>query len=67
LEAERLQVTGWVRNTADGAVEAVVQGSAPAVDALIRWAHSGPPLARVDRVEIGDAEGQFTRFVKRAD
>ena len=67
LEAERLNVTGWVRNTPDGAVEAVIQGPAGAVEAMIEWARSGPPLARVDRVEIGEAQGQYSGFVKRAD
>lgn len=67
VEAERLAVSGWVRNTPDGAVEAVVQGSVPAVDALIAWAHQGPPLARVERVEISAAHGSFSGFVKRLD
>ena len=66
-EAERLNVTGWVRNTPDGAVEAVIQGPAAAVEALLEWAHVGPPLARVDRVEVGDAQGQYSGFVKRVD
>ena len=66
-EAERLNVTGWVRNTPDGAVEAVIQGPAAAVEALLEWAHVGPPLARVDRVEVGDAQGQYSGFVKRSD
>jgi acylphosphatase len=66
LEAERLNVAGWVRNTLDGSVEAVVQGPAEAVDALVAWAHRGPPQARVDRVEIGDADGEYIGFVKRA-
>jgi acylphosphatase len=66
-EAERLKVAGWVRNTPDGAVEAVVQGPAEAVEALIEWSHRGPPLARVERVEIGEAHGEFVGFVKRAD
>ena len=67
LEAERLNVTGWVRNTPDGAVEAVIQGPAGAVDALIEWVRSGPPLARVERVEIGEAQGHYSGFVKRTD
>jgi len=67
VEAERLNVTGWVRNTPDGTVEAVIQGPAVAVETLIEWARSGPPLARVDRVEIGEAQGQYSGFVKRAD
>ncbi len=67
IEAERLAVSGWVRNTADGAVEAVVQGQALAVEALIAWAHKGPPLARVERVEITAADGSFRGFMKRVD
>ncbi|OGU53883.1 MAG: acylphosphatase [Hydrogenophilales bacterium RIFOXYA1_FULL_63_33] len=67
LEAERLNVAGWVRNQADSSVEAVVQGSVEAVAALIEWARSGPPQARVDRVEVNEAQGQFSGFVKRTD
>jgi acylphosphatase len=67
VEAERLAVSGWVRNLPDGTVEAVVQGTAHAVDALIAWARKGPPLARVERVEILAAEGRFSGFVKRID
>jgi acylphosphatase len=67
LEAERLQVTVRVRNTPDGKVEAVIQGPAEAVAALIEWAHRGPPLARVDRVEIGEADGDYRGFEKRLD
>ena len=67
VEAERLNVTGWVRNTPDGTVEAVIQGPVEAVETLIEWARSGPPLARVDRVEIGEAQGQYSGFVKRTD
>ena len=68
-EAERLGVTGWVRNTPDGAVEAVVQGPDEAVDALISWAHAGPPQARVDRIEIelSETHGPFSGFEKRID
>lgn len=51
-EAERLGLHGWVRNRTDGSVEALVQGSEPSVEALAAWAHRGPPLARVSRVEV---------------
>ncbi len=44
-------IDGWVRNRRDGSVEAVIQGELPEVEALIRWAHEGPPAARVDRLE----------------
>ena len=65
IEAERLGVTGWVRNAPDGSVEAVVQGPVAAVDALIAWAHAGPSQARVERIEIVEAHGEFGEFVKR--
>jgi acylphosphatase len=67
IEAERLNVTGWVRNTPDGAVEAVVQGTDEALGAILEWARRGPPQARVDRVDISEAHGQFSGFVKRTD
>jgi len=42
---------GWVRNRLDGRVEAVVDGDAAAVAAMLRWARQGPPAARVSHVE----------------
>lgn len=65
-EAERLKVTGWVCNRADGSVEAVIQGSTQAVDTLLEWAQTGPPMARVERVIVDEAQGQFSHFEKRA-
>jgi acylphosphatase len=64
MEAERLGVTGWVRNRSDGSVEAVVQGSPAAVDAIVAWARRGPDLARVTHLQLSDAEGSFSRFEK---
>lgn len=60
--ALELGVAGWVRNCNDGSVEAVLQGSPQAVDELIRWAHRGPERARVDRVEVSVATGEFSGF-----
>jgi acylphosphatase len=52
LRAEQLKITGWVRNCADGTVEAVAQGDAFEVGRLIEWAQRGPDAARVEKVDI---------------
>jgi acylphosphatase len=64
-EAERLGVTGWVRNRPDGSVEALVQGSPQAVEAITAWSWRGPEQARVERVDASPAEGEFAAFDKR--
>lgn len=65
-EALRLGVCGWARNRSDGAVEAMVQGEAGAVDALLSWAHRGPPLAQVERVDTAPGEGRYADFEVRS-
>jgi acylphosphatase len=47
-------VAGWVRNRPDGSVEAVFEGAPAAVDALVQFCRSGPPLARVERIEVSE-------------
>ena len=62
-EAERLGLTGWVRNLRDGSVESVVDGSPEAVREIIELARAGPPGARVTAVRIqADVPGEFSRF-----
>ena len=51
-KAEELGITGWVRNTSDGKVEAVFEGEEKIVQKMIEWCHHGPPLAKVEHVEI---------------
>jgi acylphosphatase len=50
-EAERLGVSGWVRNSHDGRVEAWFEGAPASVDRMVGWCHDGPPRAAVTRVE----------------
>lgn len=62
--AVELGVTGWARNLPDGRVEVFAAGDAEAVDAFDEWLESGPPAARVDRVEresaaVEDAPPEF--------
>jgi acylphosphatase len=54
--ARSLGLAGWVRNRRDGTVEAVVQGEERAVERFIALARTGPPAARVERIEVADTE-----------
>lgn len=49
-EAEKLGITGWVKNRDDGSVEAVVSGSKKSIETLAARARIGPPMARVTDV-----------------
>ncbi len=60
--ALELGCTGWVRNRADGTVEAVVQGPAPAVEKLLVNARLGPRGAKVDEITAAAAAGEYTQF-----
>ena len=55
-EAQRLGVAGWVENAYDGTVRAEFEGSADAVDELVRWCRRGPSRAHVERVQVTDLE-----------
>ena len=54
-EAQRLGVTGWVRNEVDGTVSVLVEGTPDAVDAMVAWCRQGPAYARVERVDVEPA------------
>jgi acylphosphatase len=49
-KAKQFHVTGWVRNRADGSVEALIQGDADNIEQLIIRAHRGPPKSEVQSV-----------------
>jgi acylphosphatase len=51
-EAQSLHLRGWVRNRPDGSVECVAEGSRAALDRLLAALREGPPLARVESVEV---------------
>lgn len=61
-QAESLEVSGWVRNRRDGSVEAMLQGSESAVEALVAWCRIGNGRSRVERVEIEEGQGEFAGF-----
>jgi acylphosphatase len=49
-EARHLCLTGWVRNLADGSVEAEFQGEETEVARMVQWLHQGSPLSQVTLV-----------------
>ena len=51
-EANARGVAGWVRNRADGAVEAVFEGEEPSVAQVVAWCRIGPPRAVVTGVDV---------------
>jgi len=51
-KAEQLGLKGWVRNTNNGCVEAVFQGDEKKVNEMINWCHQGPPLSKVEKVDV---------------
>lgn len=50
-EADRLGLTGWVRNQSDGSVEALFEGDPALVAQMADWCRKGPYPARVDQVQ----------------
>jgi len=62
--AKGFNLTGWVRNMADGRVEAVLEGEDANVDNMIKWCHIGPSAARVEEVLTEEEPyiGEFRDF-----
>jgi acylphosphatase len=56
--ARSLGLTGWVRNNADGTVEAVFEGDRERVESMVEWSRKGPSHAQVENVEVTWEEPQ---------
>lgn len=69
VNAERHQVTGWVRNLKDGSVQALFEGEEDNVRAMVNWCHLGPQSAVVKEVTVenGGYTGEFSGFSIRYD
>jgi len=50
--ADSLGLRGWITNLRDGRVEAVIEGPEERVREMVEWMKKGPPMARVERVEV---------------
>jgi len=60
-EARRLGVAGWVRNRADGSVEAAIEGAPDAVEALVAYCRRGPRFAAVSDVALSEEAPEGVR------
>lgn len=56
--AEKLAISGSVRNEYDGSVAIEAEGDEEAIARFIEWCHKGPKLARVNRCEVAEGEVQ---------
>ncbi|MBN1382914.1 MAG: acylphosphatase [Deltaproteobacteria bacterium] len=62
--ARDLGLTGWVRNKADGSVEAVFEGDHANVEKMLQWCREGPPGAAVRGFDAAEEPytGEFGDF-----
>ena len=65
--AEDIGVYGWVRNKADGNVEALIEGDSAKVDEMLEWCGKGPAIAKVTDIEVAEEPygGDFRDFSVR--
>ena len=66
-QAKTAQLTGWVRNLANGSVEALFEGDRDKIEVVIEKCRQGPPSALVENTDIAweQASGDFTSFKVR--
>jgi len=50
--AEKLNITGWVKNLPDGSVESYACGISDSLEKFIKWCHQGPAVASVKNVAV---------------
>lgn len=64
VKAKERNVNGWVKNLLDGRVEAVFEGEDKDVEELIKFCKRGPPLSKVENVEIKweEFKGEYKSF-----
>ncbi|KAB2943761.1 MAG: acylphosphatase [Candidatus Methanoperedens nitroreducens] len=65
--AKNLDLFGWVRNLADGRVEAVFEGKKDTIEKMLEWCRVGPEYARVTGIEViwEEFKGDFKEFLLR--
>ena len=68
IEANKLGITGWVKNTKEGDVCLEAEGSEENLEQLVLWLYKGPKLAKVEHVivESSEASDSFQSFEIRS-
>ena len=63
-QAQRVGVSGWIRNLFDGRVEAVFEGDSKKVEKLVDYCRKGPVHAKVEKIKVSfeDYKGEFVGF-----
>ncbi|MBT7951986.1 MAG: acylphosphatase [Gammaproteobacteria bacterium] len=62
-QADKLELSGWVRNCENDEVEGVASGTEQQLGIFIAWLQQGPKMAKVDKLEIEDCDFQvFSSF-----
>ena len=57
--AKRYKISGWIKNTFDDKVEALITGEKEDIEKFISWCKHGPEKANVENVIITNTEFQF--------
>ncbi len=60
-QADKLALSGWVRNCENGEVEGVASGTEQQLGIFISWLKQGPRMAQVDKLKIEDCDYQIFR------
>ena len=63
-KARELGITGWAHNLIDERVGILCEGEKEKVTQFIDWCRQGPPLAKVDHIDVSYEEykGEFDNF-----
>ncbi len=59
--ALRLKINGWVRNTLDGAVEAVFEGDDKDIEKMLSYCNKGPVGSKVEKVNVKEEEVKYEK------
>ena len=55
-QADKLNITGFAKNEEDGSVYIEAEGSLENINKFLDWCHKGPPLAKIEKVEITESK-----------